>query len=62
VWRAIHDVGRDDTLVGVSRLVLGGSTIKVLAADSIKLTQTLRTIRNLLSEFIPALQCAPRKL
>ena len=62
VWRAIHDLGGGDALVGVSRLVSGGSTIRVLAADSIKLTQTLRTIRNLLAQFIPALRCAPRKL
>ena len=62
VWRAIHDLGRDDTLVGVSRLVSGGITMKILAVDSIKLTQVLRAIRNLLAQFLPALRCAPRKL
>ena len=62
VWRAIHELGSDDALVGLSRLVSGGSTIKILAADSIKLTRTLRALRNLLAQFIPALRCAPRKL
>ena len=62
VWRAIHESGGDNALVGASRLVSGGSTIKILAADSIKLTRTLRALRNLLAQFIPALRCATRKL
>ena len=62
MWRAIHDLSDDDALLGVSRLISGGSTIKILAADNIKLTRTLQTIRNLLAQFIPALRCAPRKL
>jgi urease accessory protein len=62
IWRPIHDLGGDSVLVGASRLVSGGSTIKVLAADNIKLTRTLRAIRDLLAQFIPALHCAPRKL
>ena len=62
VWRAIHDLGSDDAVVGVSRLVAGGSTIKILAADSIALTRTLRTVRSQLAAFIPPLLCAARKL
>ena len=62
VWRAIHDLSSDTALVGASRLVAGGSTIKILAADSIALTRTLRAIRALLAEFLPPLRCAARKL
>ena len=62
VWRAIHDLRSDDAVVGVSRLVAGGSTIKILAADSIALTRTLRAVRSLLAAFLPPLLCASRKL
>ena len=62
VWRAIHDLGSESALVGVSRLMAGGSTIKILAADSITLSRMLRAVRALIAPFIPPLQCAPRKL
>ena len=62
VWRAIHDISSDNALVGVSRLVAGGSTIKILAAGSIALTRTLRAVRSLLAPYIPPLLCASRKL
>ena len=62
VWRAIHDISSGNALVGVSRLVAGGSTIKILAADSIALTRTLRAVRSLLAPCIPPLLCASRKL
>ena len=62
VWRTLHDLGSDNALVGVSRLMAGGSTIKILAADSITLSRTLRDVRALLAPFIPAMQCDSRKL
>ena len=62
VWRAIHGLTTESVLVGVSRLVAGGSTIKILAIDSIVLARTLGTIRTLLARFLLALLCATRKL
>jgi urease accessory protein len=62
VWRAIHDLNSEHALVGVSCLVAGGSTIKILAADSIALSKTLRAVRMLLTPSLPALRCAARKL
>lgn len=61
-WRAIHDVSRDDALVGVSRLAVAGSAIKILAADSIALQRSLRAIRTLLAPHLPAMHAAARKL
>ncbi len=62
VWRAIHDLASDAVWIGVSRLVAGGSTIKLLCSGSIELTRTLRRIRTLLSEVLPPLRSASRKL
>lgn len=62
IWRTIHSLGRDTVGVGVSRLVAGGSTIKVLAVDSIQLSHTLKAIRELLAPFLPPLLSAHRKL
>ena len=62
VWRVIHDLASDTALVGASRLSSGGSTIKILAADSIALNRILRAIRTILAEFLPPLRCAARKL
>ena len=62
VWRAIHDLTADGVIAGVSRLIAGGSTIKILTADSIALTRTLRAVRSLLAPFLPPLLCAARKL
>ena len=58
VWRAIHDRSSDTALVGASRLVVGGSTVKILAADSIALTRTLRAIRTLLADILPPLRAS----
>lgn len=62
VWRSIHDLATDNAMVGVSRLIAGGSAMRILAADSVTLARTLRAIRALLAQFIPALKCAARKL
>ena len=62
VWRAIHDLTSDVMMIGVSRLVAGGSTIKILAADSITLSRTLRAIRMLLAALLPPLLSDARKL
>lgn len=62
VWRAIHGLGSAKALTGVSRLVAGGFTIKILAADSITLVHLLRAVRLLLAEFLEPLRGASRKL
>ena len=61
-WRAIQDLTSETVLVGVSRLFAGGSTIKILAADSIALQRTLRSIRSILAPFLSPLLAAARKL
>lgn len=62
VWRAIHDLASGTALVGVSRLVAEGWTIKILAADSIVLRRTLRDVCVHLAALLPTLLCAARKL
>ncbi len=52
----------DDVLAGVSRLPAGGISVKILAADSIALRQTLSAIREQLQSHLPALRANARKL
>jgi urease accessory protein len=56
---ALHGEG---TWVGVSPLRKGGWSIKFVAADSIRLRQTLTSLREILSVHYPKLGCATRKL
>ena len=62
VWGAIHGLTSDSVKIGVSRLSAAGSTIKILAADSIALVRSLRAIRTLLAPYFPPLRAAARKL
>jgi urease accessory protein len=56
---ALH---RDGTWLGVSPLRRGGWSIKCVAADSIRLRQTVLELRQILAAYFPRLACAPRKL
>lgn len=57
--RALHG---DGVWLGVSVLRRGGWSIKFVAADSIRLRKTLKTLRALLTENYPRMKCDPRKL
>ncbi len=57
--RALHG---DGVWLGVSALRRGGWSIKFVAADSIRLRETLRKLRGLLAEHYPRLACDTRKL
>lgn len=62
-WRgtisALHGKG---LWVGVSALRRGGWSIKLVAADPVRLRHALRAIREQLAVYFPALSCASRKL
>ncbi len=60
-WKAISQLNSQHVWCAASRLVPGGWTIKILAADSISLREACRHIRSAL-DWIPPLQCNPRKL
>jgi urease accessory protein len=62
VWKSVNDLSSSDVLAGGSRLVAGGSSIKILAADSLALSRTLKAVRTLLSPFVQPLLASPRKL
>lgn len=57
--RALHG---DGVWLGVSALRRGGWSIKFVAADSIRLRRTLKSLRELLAEHYPRMRCDPRKL
>jgi urease accessory protein len=62
-WRA--DVGAlhgEGVWLGVSALRRGGWSVKFVAADSIRLRQTLKQLRAILAAHYPRLACDPRKL
>lgn len=62
-WRtdvaALHGEG---LWVGVSSLLKGGWSIKLIATDSVRLRGALRAMRKILAEYYPRLACDPRKL
>ncbi len=59
---AVAALHRDGTWLGVSALRRGGWSVKCVAADSIRLRQTVLELRQLLAGYFPHLACAPRKL
>ena len=62
-WReAVAELHRNDTWIGVSALRRGGWTIKIVAADPVRLRDALRTTRAILAKWHPPLACATRKL
>ena len=56
---ALH---RDGLWLGLSRLRLGGWSLKMVASDGIRLRQGLREVRQILAARFPRLACDPRKL
>ncbi len=62
-WRRAVEVLHGDGLwAGVSPLRLGGWSLKLVAADGVKLRRGLRAMRRALAEAFPRLACDPRKL
>lgn len=59
---AVAALHRDGTWLGVSSLRKGGWSIKCVAADSIRLRQTVLELRQILAGYFPRLACSPRKL
>ena len=52
----------DGVWLGVSQLRRGGWSIKFVAADSIRLRQTLQSVREVLAVYYPQMACNARKL
>lgn len=62
-WLAeVRTLHGDGVWLGASALRHGGWSIKFVAADSIRLRQTLRQLRAILAAYYPRLACDPRKL
>ncbi len=62
-WRpALAALHGDGLWLGVSALRHGGWSIKLVAADAIRLRQALREMRRILTPYFPRLGCDPRKL
>jgi urease accessory protein len=62
-WRAsLRELHRDGVWLGVSALRRSGWSIKIVVQDPIRLRETLREVRRLLSDHFPHLACNPRKL
>lgn len=62
-WRpAIDALHAGGTWVGVSRLRLGGWSVRLIAPGSIRLRAALREVRRILAAYFPRLACDPRKL
>lgn len=63
IWtRALNALHGEGLWLGVSALRRGGWSIKIVAADGVRLRQGLRDIRKILSFHFPRLACDPRKL
>ena len=62
-WRAnVSALHGEGLWVGVSALVSGGWSIKMVAADSVRLRAAVRAMRQMLAGTLPRLACNPRKL
>jgi urease accessory protein len=63
VWRKeVESLHGDGLWAGVSPLRLGGWSLKLVAADGVKLRRGLRAMRRVLAGSFPRLECDPRKL
>lgn len=60
--RELATLHRDGVWIGASALRQGGWTIKIVAADPIRMRATLREVRALLGKRIPGLRADTRKL
>ncbi|HTO05155.1 MAG TPA: urease accessory protein UreD [Opitutus sp.] len=62
-WRAdVSALHGEGLWVGVSGLLRGGWSIKMVAADSVRLRGALRAMRKILTGAFPRMACDPRKL
>lgn len=62
-WRrAVEALHGGGLWVGVSALRHTGWTIKIVAPDSLRLRDTLASVRRILAQEFPALKCSARKL
>ena len=61
-WKKIRNLNGKKILLGVSRLIEGGWSIKIISADSISLKNTLTNIRKIFSEILSPLKCQFRDL
>jgi urease accessory protein len=62
-WRAaVSALHGEGIWVGVSALMKGGWSIKLIANDSVRLRGGLRAMRKILAGYFPRLACDPRKL
>jgi urease accessory protein len=62
-WRTkVHQLHRDGLWAGTSALQVGGWSLKLIAADSVKLRQGLRDLRQILAGYFPQLASDLRKL
>jgi len=62
LWTKVHELNSDQVLLGTTRLLKGGWSIKLLAENSITLKKTLASLRLILSENLPQLKTIPRML
>ena len=62
-WRAdVSALHGEGLWVGVSALLSGGWSFKLVAADSVRLRGALRVVRKILAGTFPRMACDPRKL
>jgi urease accessory protein len=61
-WPEIRELNATDVLVGASRLVASGWSIKILARDSVALHRTVQSSRRILAKHLPPLASRARKL
>jgi urease accessory protein len=61
-WEQIRKLNSPDVLLGASRLVKAGWSLRVVARDNLVLRKTLSAIRKIFSETIPELRSESRKV
>jgi urease accessory protein len=61
-WEQIRKLSSPDVLLGATRLVKAGWSLRVVARDNLVLQKTLSALRKILSESIPELRSESRKL
>lgn len=59
-WNKVRDLSSPDVLVGASRLVEAGWSIKILARDSVALRGAVESLRAILSAVLAPLRSVPR--
>ena len=62
VWEEVKALNSDAVLFGITRLMTGGWSLKLLARDSVSLKKTIAQLRRILSSQLPELKTIPRML